>query len=508
MRIRASIIIVIIFCGNISLQAQQTLPTWHWSYSVIERLQDEGHFQSLSLLASPYTHEQVAMVLSRSSGALKNNAELRPLYLRLVNEFIKKPGIQYPADGQRPVELGGHAQAGFRETPGDNAAYRGMYRCRIAVPLGTHVMVYNGINFDQNLNDDPRYVGKEWRGIAGYTEQAYIAGRWGRYHVKYGRDFLKWGVGSSGTLVFTNVSRPMDLFNAGVKVGPFHYQYLTARLDDETVSKSVARRYLSSHRLEGCFFNGRIQAAVSETIIYGGVNRNPEWVYLNPFVFYHGAQLNESGLGNTLGTVDISVYITDTWRVYGSLLIDDVQIEKTGPGDLEPNEIGWILGSRYAGLWSGAVLDLEYARVTNRTYKTTNTWESFLHRNFPLGHPLGNDFDHWQIGLAQWVGASLWGRVAYSQTRHGEGSLYTSWDQPWMDYTVKEGYSEPFPTGVVETQNSIKLELKYQPSIHWGIEGFFQSISRDNAFNVKGTSQSDTAWRIGFWWDGDLQIRL
>ncbi|MCK5146226.1 hypothetical protein KAR48_05690 [bacterium] len=77
-----------------------------------------------------------------------------------------------------------------------------------------------------------------------------------------------------------------------------------------------------------------------------------------------------------------------------------------------------------------------------------------------------------------------------------------------MDYTVEVGYSEPFPTGVVETQKAFKVELKYQPSIHWGVQGFFQSISMDNAFNVKGTSQSDIAWRIGFWWDGDIVVGL
>ena len=77
-------------------------------------------------------------------------------------------------------------------------------------------------------------------------------------------------------------------------------------------------------------------------------------------------------------------------------------------------------------------------------------WETFIHRNVPLGHPLGNDFGHWQVGLSQWFFGSLNFYLQYSQTRKGEGGLYTPWDEPWMDNTVEEGYSEPFPTGVVE----------------------------------------------------------
>jgi len=52
-------------------------------------------------------------------------------------------------------------------------------------------------------------------------------------------------------------------------------------------------------------------------------------------------------------------------------LIDDIQIEKSGPGDLEPNEVGYIYGANLADPFGVFGLDVygEYTRITNRTFQ-------------------------------------------------------------------------------------------------------------------------------------------
>ncbi len=505
---RSIIVMILILPVLLYAQIHETLPSWHWAYEYIDRIQDLGYGMQLPLINRPYTRGQAAEVIA----ALQQNPEAVEKagrwIGRLADEFRPEIAALTGQDFEREAfQVGTHLIADM-DNNGDETKYRGIYRTRISVPIGRHVHVYNGINFDQYLVDDPLYVGKKWRGIVGYTEQAYISGEWGRFQLKFGRDFLRWGAGRSGTLLFSDLARPLDQFTFRVSVGPFRYHYLVSSMDDMNVEEGTAQRYVSAHRVEGSFWQGCLQVAVSEAIVYGGVNRDLDWVYLNPFIFYHGAQLNKSGLGNTLGTIDIIGYPMQTWQLYGSLLLDDIQIEKTGPGDLEPGEIGFIVGTRYADLFPGSAVDAEYVHVTNRTYKTPNSWETFIHRNAPLGHPLGNDFDRWQVGLSQWVGASFRGRVEYSQTRMGEGSIYTPFDTPWFDYTVEEGYSEPFPTGIVEKRSAVKIEVRYQPSIHWGLHGFFQSMKRCNAYHVEGVSRTDAIWRIGFWWDGEVGIKL
>jgi len=502
----------------------QTLPPWHWAYQFIGELRLRGCFEDLYAMNRPYTRGEVAEALVRIENRLKkrelslSSSDLK-LLKKLVREFqeeMKELESKTPENGK--VRLGARVQSDVDKPGDDKAKYRGIYRSKISVPLGTHVEIYNGISFNQYLIDDTTYVGKKWRGIVGYTEQAYTAASLGRFRFKFGRDFLRWGAGESGTLLFSDVARPMDQFTASAQLGPFRYTFLASALDDITFySKTAdssgsfsAKRYISAHRLDVNLMNGRLQCAVTEAVLYGGINRQLDWVFLNPFIFYHGSQLNKSGSDNTFGTVDVSFFPVKRWELYGSLLIDDIQLEKTGPGDLEPNEIGWLTGSRLADPFgvSGLTLSGEYVRVTNRTYKTPNPWETFIHRNKPLGYPLGDDFDYWQMGVSKWFGGNLWLELKYSQTRKGEGSLFALWDAPWFAYTVEQGYSEPFPTGVVEKRNEFSFSFRYYPSVHWGVEGEFCSHRRKNSNHILGQREDGTTWRIGLWFNGDLGFRI
>jgi len=497
----------------------ETLPSYHWSYEYIKELQSRGFCLDLLQSNLPYTRGEVAkslMSLNQSKEKDTFDKSINRILERLLNEF--NPEIQEIKNNSKKEDyiIGRlHLLNDFNKEAKDDLVYRGIYRGGIGIGLGKNLFAYTGIDFNQYDYHDPNYIGDKWRGMAAYTEQAYLNILWRRFQLKIGRDFLKWGAGQSGTLVFSNIARPLDQFYASANFGPFKFSFVTSQLDPyptavDDSSGLAIRRYLSGHRLDAAFFNHRLQLSVSEIIFYGGPGRVVDFTYLNPFIFYHGAHKNKSDETNVLPTLDLLVYPMKNLQFYGSLLIDDIQLEKTCPGDLEPNEIGWLVGSRWADPVGvpGMTLSGEYVRVANRTYKTPSPWETFIHRNVPLGHPLGNDFDHWQVSASQWFMGSLWLKVAYSQTRKGEGSLFTPWDEPWMDYTVEEGYSEPFPTGVVEKCREVRFSLRYYPSIHWGVEGEIHPVWRENAYHVEGKSKNETHWRVGIWFDGDFKFRM
>jgi len=374
---------------------------------------------------------------------------------------------------------------------------------------------FSSVNFNQYDYNNPAYKGYKWRGVSGYTEQAYISLKWKRCHLKIGRDFLKWGPGQSGTLVFSNIARPLDQFLSAVSFGPFKFTFVASELD-QFAPKNLngitvpVRRFLSGHRLDLSLYHGRIQTAISEVVVYGGENASFDIVYLNPIIFYHGATKNGASDSNVLPTMDLLIYAKKNLQFYSSLLIDDIQIEKTGPGDLEPNEIAWLAGMKWAdpiGM-KGMAVNAEYVRVANRTYKTPHPPELFTHRGMPLGYPLGHDFDYLQLGLSKWFGKDLWLELKSSQTAKGEGSLFTPWDEPWMAYTVKEGYSEPFPTGVVEKQTLVSASMRYYCSTHWGLEADLFYSSRKNADHVSGRIRKNIFWRMGLYFDGSLFKRV
>ena len=509
--------IVLPVCGSMN----ETLPSWHWAYDYIESLQMTGLFQDVYQMNRPFTRGDVARSILETGYEIKQNeinlsgSELKR-YKCLAAEFSDEiRSIQGRLDSVDVLELGGHLIEDIMQHKDEDVEFKGVYRSQIHVPVGKYLTLYNGINFDQYLVDDPDYVGKKWRGIVGYTEQAYARAQFSRFRFRFGRDFLKWGPGQSGTLIFSDIARPMDHFMGSVDAGPFRFSYFISRLDDwklsvalrDSLGDSCARRYVSCHRLDARFFNGRLQCAISEAVTYGGVHRVPEWTYLNPFIFYHGAQLNESGKTNTFGSIDILGYPTKCWQVYGTLMIDDIQIEKTCPGDLEPNEIGYLIGSRWS-LVGGGIVSAEYVRITNRMYKTPNPWETFVHRGIPLGYPLGNDFDQWQIGWTQWIGGAFRGEISYGQVRKGEGELFTPFDKPWLNYTVEQGYSEPFPTGVVEKQDLFYVKLNYYTSAHWGFKAEFQSIAYKNYNHTEDLNETKSVWKLGVWLNGEAVVRM
>jgi len=510
-----SIILIVPTYGSAGIH--ETLPTYHWSYAYIKELQMRGSCLDLGQLNKPYTRGEVARSLLKVQSSLPEDITVKGMFNKLTKEFDKEIIEIKNSDGGTHNSVTGRLflKNDINKEYDDDPVNRGVYRGGVGAKIGKHLFVYSGINFDQYAYHDSNYVGDRWRSMTAYTEQAYMNFIWKQFTLKIGRDFLKWGAGENSTLVFSNIARPLDQFSMSLSFGPFRYSFITSQLDPYPVSKvdstgQSMRRYLSGHRIDASFFNNKLQFSISEIIFYGGPGRTVDFTYLNPFIFYHGAHRNKGDETNVLPTLDVLFYPIRNINIYGSLLIDDIQIEKKIPGDLEPNEIAYLIGSRWAdpiGI-SGMAISGEYVRVANRTYKTPVPWETLIHRNQPLGHSLGNDFDHFQVGISKWFSADLWCKLQYEHTRKGEGSIYTPWDAPWMKYSIDQGYSEPFPTGVVEKRDHLRFQFRYQPSIHWGIEGEVVSSQYHNYQHVKGADESKVQWRIGVWWDGKWEFTL
>ncbi|NQT23982.1 hypothetical protein HQ585_01370 [candidate division KSB1 bacterium] len=520
--------VIIGFMLGLTIQSygsiNETLPSWHWAYGMLDRFQTKGYVTNLLEMNRPYSRGDVAEALIEIRSRMSDKKiALSPtdqkLFVRLVREFATEiQSFTGKNESHESIEGGAHLWGDLVQLPDSDVKYKGIYRTRISASIGPHVTVYNGSNFDQYKVDDSTYVGKKWRGVVGFSEQAYLSSSFGRFRLKFGRDFLRWGAGRNGTLLFSDVCRPLDQFLGSADIGPFRFSFVASALDDwklspgwaDSLGTASARRYLSAHRIDASFLNGKLQLAASELMIYGGIHRPMDFVYLNPFLIFHGAQMNKKDQVNTAGCLDLLFYPSPDLKMYGSLLIDDIQVEKTGPGDLEPNEMGWILGGSWADPFQTSGLSFfgEFARVTNRTYKTPTEWEAFVFRNEPIGYPLGHDFDTWDVGLSQWFGSDFFGEVIFSRTRKGEGSLFTSWDAPWFEYTVEEGYSEPYITGIVETVQQWKIHLRYAPSIHWGVDGLILSRNLKNAYHIPDETKNETEWRIRLWLDGAVRFRF
>ncbi|MBL7073904.1 hypothetical protein ISS37_01515 [candidate division KSB1 bacterium] len=483
----------------------ETLPTYHWAYGHLDELRTRGYFSDLFVLNKPYTRGEVALGLLEIQEAIDLSRhfptrEEQWLIDRLQEEF--RPEIEeLKSDEGVTVKLGALIEGDGNVIREGGTTFRSRARSKIGVMAGEHLVVFNGMILDPYLADDATYIGKRWRDMAAYTEQAYLFYRGKYVGIKLGRDFLKWGSGRSGNLLISDHSRPFDLLLLQGRTRLMGFTFFTAELD----TRDGARRYLAAHRLD-LALSPKLNLGFTEVILYGGDNRTLELRYLNPFLLFHGVQNNDPGAaGNTLGCIDFDFFPRPNFEFYGEFLVDDFQVDKKEPGDLEPNELGWLVGFQWADFLGvgGSNLGIEYTGVTNRTYNTPNRWEKFLHRNRPIGYFLGNDFDRWQVRVGKWMSPLFKTSVEVVKTRRGEGRVEADWDTPWLDYTVAEGYHEDFPFGIVERTWTIRVMALYQPSANLNVSFQLDHSAIKNRENQLGENDKEINGKISLYLNVD-----
>ncbi len=375
------------------------------------------------------------------------------------------------------------------------------------------------MTLDREKALDPDYVGKKWRGLAGDVESAALYLSHSHFRFTLGRQRVWWGPQPTN-LVLSATADPLDLFSAEYARGRLHFNFIFARLDASRPDSAdlirhpdyrfeADNRYLVGHRLDLRLHRG-LRLGLFETSVFGGVGRPPELYYLNPLQFFHAAQLNENVNDNTFLGADLTWLPGWNLMAWGQLLVDDFQIDDEVRGDQEPNEIGLMLGlQRAAGIGSWQPdIKIEYTRITNRTYHQMHPRNRYLYRNEPLGHPLGMDADSLSASVtfrpSRYHGFSI--EAAYS--RHGEGSLYDPWDEPWMEADGE--YTESFPTGT--TQKAVHLAAGvcgYVPINNYTRQHLYFSLDAgwadfDNRYHVEGQDESDLWLKLNISWLGGL----
>ena len=480
---------------------EETIPTYHWAYPLLDQLRLRGYFTTLFISNRPFTRGEIARSLhaiqanidtgdrqpSRTESWLLDQltAEFRDELEELAGDIRPnrlKLGIIGTLDGlHRSDDLEridlihyGVSQAGTRVREG--------LRSRISFGVGDHLTLYHTLRFDRNLKDDPTYIGKFFKGFAGFTEQAYLQGRYGRIRFKIGRDYMSFGPGKSGGLLLSDNTRTFDHYSADVSAAFVKFTAFGIQLDDVVAdsvaiivrgqgSVNTAKRFINGHRLD-IRLSHWAKIGVSELVLYGGPQRNFELAYVNPVNFYHGVTLNdEETLGrpaNTLGTIDIDLFPAEGVEIFGEFLIDDIKLEKADASDLEPNKLGFIVGAQYANPFGldGIQLRTEYTRVSNRTYNILfNEWERFLHRNRPIAHFLGNNFDRFEIGGSGWGMRKIFAAANYEYTRQGQDNINTPYNTDYLNFTVDQSYSESFPFGPVQRTHALNVSIQFVPSI-------------------------------------------
>ncbi|MFH1943589.1 MAG: hypothetical protein ABIL68_15930, partial [bacterium] len=59
-----------------------------------------------------------------------------------------------------------------------------------------------------------------------------------------------------------------------------------------------------------------------------------------------------------------------------------------------------------------------------------------------------------------------------------------------------------------ERRKELSGQIRFYPSVYWGLEADFSYGWLRDVDHVEGASDSGVVWRVGMWFDGEVGVRL
>jgi hypothetical protein len=348
--------------------------------------------------------------------------------------------------------------------------------------------------FDTRLRRDPDYRGKKDRALAGRNAAAYIDAQWRLGEVFFGQIDRNWGPPAVPGLLLSTAPYSYDHLALGLGTSSIRIDAVLTQLDDLTDSAGdVNHRYYITHRLM-LRPRGPTTIALWEGTLLAGPARTLEPWYANILNLGLLGQYDQGASANNQLGFDIETRIART-QVFGSVLIDDIQVDRSSAGDREPTSYGLTLGAR--GGLGRAAWTAYYTRVSNLAYRTPNPMETVMRRGVGLARDF-SDYDQLTAHLTVVVGPGVLVTPEVTGLRQGEGDFR----RPFP--AVAQYDSTPaFLAGVVERTLRLavgvqavarRLALRGDAGVHFVTNAGHVQGSSDTRFVGSVTLEYRFAW--------------
>jgi hypothetical protein len=423
---------------SVALQAQQAspyIPLDDWMMPYVEHFITAGVLEDPSPLTRPLRRADVLRAIAAADTTRLGSA-LRATLRRLRVALGDRSGTIGPrvrATGGIGVAAANYARrdplAAIDSTgPRASGAGHGTVTADVSLELVTdHVVAVTQPQVDTRLKYDPDWFGKKDRAIAGRTAEAYVAAQWKVGEVFFGRMDRNWGPAGIQGLMLSDDPYGLDHFALSLGTTKLRLEAIATQLDDQRDSAgAVVHRFMGLHRL--LFRPARWTVSLWEGSVLSGPDRSFEPWYLNLLNVGIVEQWNNGGNVNSFVGLDFERRATVT--VFGQVLLDDIQVDRSAASDRKPPSYAFTLGAKGQmtrcatcstpwplglGSWK-----LYYTRVTNLTYRNEDNLQ------VPLYHGLGTgrNFDDYDqltltVGLLPLAGLLLTPELTY--LRQGEG---------------------------------------------------------------------------------------
>ncbi|MRR09334.1 hypothetical protein EG831_04495, partial [bacterium] len=428
---RRSALVLLSLLATLPALAQDSrdLPLDHWAYPYLERWEAKGWIAlpankpytrqqvldaimplravdtTLAPVETEYGHSQgVVMEVMRVPGGHATNSdqwqfftllmELRSDHMRGVQEsdlvsyrqrVVDEPDLGFGLDAAlTPRAAASRGVEPAYSARGDFDAW-GRWR---ATPTQEFL-------FDQRLvftaeEEQAKYqrldaTTQSWRGGTFDIDYSYFRYANPFLSVTAGRQQRWWGQGTYGTLLLSTNAQAFDALSFQARYRRLGFEWFAGIMSIDHL------RFYSGHRAT-IRLPWHVTAGFSETVLYRASYVDP--VYANPLLPYYGTQWNERDDDNIMWALDARWTPGHGVRLYGELLMDDVQYEQDPPA---PQKMGFLLGGHWADPFRLPDTDLraEWAGVQKWTYTHRQQYNRYVGADTAsvIGHWIGTDAD-------------------------------------------------------------------------------------------------------------------
>jgi hypothetical protein len=478
--------------GSLWAEDPKDLNLRHWAYPVLQRFEAKGW---LVLPATrPYSYSQVSEVLMKMKAMVSDSQIVlseadRYNWSRLSQEFLADP--TEPRLVEKDLLSIGDENLRFNA---DVALWPRTVVSNLSSPANSLTgqidmggSIRGSMVYDQRLSflvekenakvEKASATQTTWRGGKLAIDWSYFRIKVPWLYVTLGRQQHWWGPGRVGTLLVSDNAPSFDALNLKLDYKRIGFESFAGILGTEQ------QRFFSGHRATIRLFRS-LDLGASEVVVYKAKNIDP--VYINPLLPFYGTQWNERDDDNVLWAADAAWSAYPGCKVYGELLMDDVQYEQDPPA---PQKLGFLAGMHLAdplGL-KDCDLKLEYAGNQKWVYGHRRYANRYVGGDSlsVIGHFVGTDADLFDLKIEHRFHPRFNLGLEYSLERHGQGRIgdglaygdtifyldgdpYTTGGQLGAD-TVALGTG--FLTGIIQRQDRAGLYFLWEPRFWISVTG-------------------------------------
>lgn len=511
--------------------ASELIPSYSEFYEDLRLVAARGLVSCRLLNTRPLARGQVAELLAE--GLRESGRELLadPVGRRLVNEFaaeIEELGLDVPnerhgpfwrlrseSDGVGPTRIEFVPYAWIRVDNVEPTYFRRLadrrigYRGSFSIAGGRLILHHDLVA--GNSSDEPRGIPDfgtlnalvEGEDINSWVHRGYLRLNTKVLDVFFGRDWIRWGPGRTGTLGMGDDAPALNHLLLRKRASRFDLTTFVSTLDFDD------EEMLAGHRVELSLLPG-LCLGLAEQVRFRTIGQAP--IYLFSVVPYsllekvvkEDSSSDEVWRNNVMWSLDVDWAPAPLTRLYGEFLIDDLSFSS----DKKPTQMGYQIGVMRSGFGRlrDLTLEAEWTKISRYTYTQARRISAsdtlgagsrldFTHGDDSLGHPIGPDSEAYYLAARYDASASSKWELSLEIRRSGELDL----GDPW---TVGDPIPSTFSlSGTVETSTRMMLSYSFYPEWWAGsvatVGGGFRKVT--NHDNVEGDDRD---------WDGIMRTYL